>query len=156
MRCVPLNLSLDPYSDLRGDRHYHHWTDEKTGSGRESTSLGSHRENVLNPASSGSKVPQLWLQLPSSGILTPDQERHTYLIQSPLTTSPTLWDHHRQLGFIVGACGNILGEKAQWWFLHSDTLNTHLHWMPASPCAKDWQLTGWIWQEYNTDQRENV
>ena len=30
-------------------------------------------------------------------------------IQSPSGLNlPTLWDHHRQLGLIVGACGNIL------------------------------------------------
>ena len=92
----------------------------KTGSGKGiDFSQVTQRENVLNPASSGLKFfPPDRAAL--SGILTPDQERHTYLIQSPSGLHlPTLWDHHRQLGFIVRACGNILGEKAQWWFLHS-------------------------------------
>ena len=108
--------------------------DEKTGSRKGSDfSQGTQRGNGLNLVSSGLKFFPLD-HAAFSGVLTPAQERHTYLIQSSSGLHlSTLWDHHRQLGFIVGACGNILGEKAQWWLLHSDTPPPHTYWCLQAP-----------------------
>lgn len=63
----------------------------------------------------------------------PGRERHTYLIPSCSGLHlPTLWDHHRQLRLIVGACGNILRQKAQWRFRHSP----NIYWCLPAPVLR--------------------
>jgi hypothetical protein len=60
---------------------------------------------------------------------------------------PTLWDHHWQFGLIVGACGNILENKAQDHEMHSGTYPVphgtfHLLWKgPRSGWCKERVLT---------------
>ena len=80
MRCPTQPFSFDPYSDPGRQALSPLDRGEKQAQGRESTSLGTHREKMCS-------IPHLQFFPPDraalSGILTPDQERHTYLIQSP-------------------------------------------------------------------------
>lgn len=105
-----------------GERNYLHLTDENRLREGKWLLLGHPERKWAQSHVFKSKVPSARPSCLLCGDSKPGRERHTYLIPSCSGLHlPTLWDHHRQLGLIVGACGNILRQKAQWRFRYSDT-----------------------------------